>query len=147
MNSGGQLFCQVRKIWVNAAPEELVRQGVINYLTHQLGYLSGGIAVEVSLQQMPHLSLINARLPRRRADIVVFHQGSPLLLIECKAVKMTTKTIRQVLGYNWYLKAPFIAVVNAEETRFGWFDSTQNSFCFDPRIPHFQELLKNLDKI
>lgn len=144
MNEAENLFCAVRKILVRATPEEYVRQGIIQYLIQDLGYLKGGISVEVSLQQMPHLSSSDTKVPKRRADIVCYHQGWPLLLIECKAVNITEKTIRQLIGYNWYLKAPFIAVVNSKEVRFGYLDKNKNSFHFSQHIPAFRDLLNML---
>lgn len=34
----------------------------------------------------------------------------PLLLVECKAVRPSISAIAQLLGYNFFVKAPFTAV-------------------------------------
>lgn len=140
MTEASSIYCPVRKRWVVALPEELVRQKTIHLLINELGYPLSGIVVEKGLRQMPHLALSPLKLPSRRADVLCFNQGHPLLLIECKAVPIVPKMVRQLIGYNWYLQAPYIALINAEEVRFGWYDKAMNDFQFISRIPPFQEL-------
>jgi hypothetical protein len=134
------VYCPVRKRWVVALPEELVRQRTIHLLVDQLGYPLSSIVVEKSLRQMPHLALSPLKLPLRRADILCFRRNDPLLLIECKAVPIHSKMIRQLIGYNFYLKAPYIAIVNMEEVRFGWYDKESEDFKFIAYIPTFHSL-------
>lgn len=112
------LFCPLRKIWVASLPEERVRQVLIQEMIFRLGYPASNIAIEKSLDQLPHLQNKNA-LPRRRADLIVFakdihpqHLLYPLLLIECKAVPLRKPLLRQLLGYNKYIGAYFVAAVN-----------------------------------
>ncbi len=148
MNKTDQIFCPIRQIWVLAQPEECVRQSLIQQMTQQWGYPLGGLAVEKELHQMPHLSSSPLPLPKRRADLVFFAKGTPpydslypLLLIECKAVKLTSKVIRQVIGYNFYLQAYFIALANQKEVLLGWYDQSLQNFSFIPYIPSYQKLL------
>jgi sulfur carrier protein ThiS len=134
-----ELYCCIRKCSVKALPEEIVRQSILHHLINELGFPAGGIAVEKSLRQMPLQT--EKHPPLRRADIICFHRDLPLLLIECKAVPLNSKSVRQVIGYNWFLKAPFIALVNQTEIRFGWYNKTQNEYQFTAHIPPYSELI------
>ena len=56
---------------------------------------------------------------RRRFDLVVYDtQGTPLILIECKAptVKLEQKTFDQVSAYNLKVKAPYLSITNGIDT-------------------------------
>lgn len=119
--SDSLIFCRMRRRWVVASPEEKVRQALIQELTGQLGYPLENVVLEKSLAQLPHLRS-HAHLPQRRTDLIIFGKGLhadhslyPLLLIECKACPLTSKTLRQLIGYNYFVRAPFIAVVNAAQ--------------------------------
>lgn len=143
--------CLIRKESVAATPEEAIRQGVLHHLIHDLHFPASYIAVEKSLNQIPHLSLSDRDLPHRRADIICFgkgihpkHQLYPLLLIECKAVKLTPKVINQVSGYNVFLQACFIAAVNEDQVAFGWKGTTGYSFI--NYIPAYKELIDTAQK-
>lgn len=83
---------------------------------------------------MPHLALA-PQIPLRRADILCYRQGSPLLLVECKAIPLTSKVLQQVIAYNYYLKAPYVAVANEQELRTGWYDAEQGSYVFVDGLP------------
>lgn len=111
-----KLFDEIRKCWVIANPEEIVRQLWIKKMVYELGYPKELIAIEKELKTLPHLEGKN--IPDRRADIICFANKdhlSPLLLVECKAGPLTPKAIEQALGYNLYVQAPYIALVNEEE--------------------------------
>lgn len=145
------LYCPIRQEWVTAFPEEYVRQHLIQQMTEHLGFPLSCIAVEKALQQMPHLSGAKHHLPLRRADIICFSKGIhaqfdlyPLLLIECKAVPLTETVIRQVVGYNYYLHAYFIAIANQQEVRVGCIDARKNQYRFTSGLPHYQHLLNAL---
>ena len=146
----GKIFCLIRNQWVSSQPEEMVRQYWIQRMIEEWGYPKGVFALEKRLTQLPHLSLSPLKLPTRRADILVFAKGIhpqhdfyPLLLIECKAVALTQKTIRQAVGYNFYVQAPFIAVVNQTESRFGRYDKIKGMFHFESGMPSYESLLMN----
>ena len=146
----GKIYCEGRKTWVSCTPEEIVRQRLISELTTSLKFPINHIVLEKAVRQMPHLYLSNQRIPDRRVDIVCFAKGIhpkhdlyPLLIIECKAAKLTSKVISQVVGYNHFIKAPFIAVANATEIQFG-FNAGQNQYTFIPYIPSYQELILSL---
>lgn len=142
------LYCHIRKEWVNAQPEEYVRQNLIRLMIEELGYPASHLVLEKQLGQMPHLVRKDPSWPNRRADIICFAKGIhpvhslyPLLLVECKAIKLSPKVINQVAGYNYYLKSFFIAIANQEEIRTGWYDPLKNAFNFISRLPSYPELM------
>lgn len=142
------LYCPIRKSWVTALPEEIIRQTLIQQMTQQLDYPLGNIGVEVSLSQLPHIDP-GTQPPKRRADLIVFaknlhpnHSLYPLLLVECKAVPLTQKTVRQIVGYNHFVKAHFIAVINQTSCYLGWYSPEKKDFCFQEGLLSYEELLR-----
>lgn len=130
-----QLRCLNRKIWVAATPEEMVRQKWLEFLLER-GFPLSLISVEKEL---------NARsAPLRRSDILCYRKGEeglfPLLLIECKAVKLAKPALNQAIGYNHFIQAPFLAVANQEEIRFGW--RGEEGYQFVNFVPQYEELIK-----
>ena len=92
----------------------------------ELGYPKGLISVERGVGC-------------RRADIVCYtKEMSPLLLIECKAGPLNDAAIRQALGYNGKIKAPFVAIANANEAITFWFEGEKSVSV--PFLPVFKEL-------
>ena len=149
--SSDQIRCLLRKEWVAALPEEVVRQKLIYQMINQLGYPASNLVLEKSLKQIPHIAQQGVKLPLRRADILCFSSGIhpvydlyPLLLIECKAVKLTSKVISQVAGYNHYLQAYYICVANQDEIRTGWYDAAKQEYTFVDRLPSYLELKNTL---
>jgi hypothetical protein len=147
-----QIHCLIRKEWVAATPEEQVRQGILKYMISSLGYPKESLTVEKALDQMPHLSTQGLSIPDRRADIVCFAKGVhnthtlyPLLLIECKAVKLSQPVVLQVIGYNQYLKAHFVCLANKTEVRTGWFNPDLKHYQFVSTLPTYQQLLQSID--
>jgi hypothetical protein len=147
-----QLHCLIRKEWVAALPEEHVRQRLLRYMIDELQFPASLIAVEQPLRQLPHLSVTDSRrVPDRRADILCFAKSNnetliPLLLIECKAVKLSGSVINQVLGYNHFAGCRFIALVNQEEIRTGWYDVNKGEYDFIDFLPSYPSLLASLDQ-
>lgn len=147
-NDNKQIYCLIRKMWVLNTPEEMIRQKTLHYLIQSLGFPSSGILVEKELKSLPHLSLSEEIPAQRRADILCFTARGeglhPLLLIECKAVKITSKELRQVIGYNRLVKASFIALVNQKEEKLGWFDAQILDYKFIDYFPNYHELINSL---
>lgn len=150
MSKPNHLFCPIRRCWVASLPEEMVRQYWLHKMISELHYPLSGFAVEKELRLMPHLASSPQKLPSRRADIIFFSKGIhpnyplyPLLLIECKSVPLTPKVIRQIIGYNIYIQAPFVALVNQYEVRMNNFRTTPNTFQNQSFIPSYQELLQS----
>ncbi len=149
----GFLFCPLRKKAVAALPEERVRQSLIEKMHKELGYPLGTMVVERALHQLPHLRAV-CGLPKRRADLIVLAGGLhpsyplfPLLLVECKAVALTDKVLRQVVGYNRFAGAPFISIVNQTTTLFGWFDQKKADFTFQDTFDPYSSLFQKLSHI
>ena len=141
------LFCPLRNTWVAALPEEQVRQTLIQLMIQRLGYPLGTIALEKSLNHLPHLQSYPS-LPKRRADLIVLAKEIhpqyplyPLLLVECKAVPLTQATLRQIIGYNQFVKAPFIAAVNQTHTYFGWYHPECRDFLFQDKFFPYETLI------
>lgn len=108
-----EVFDDIRSCWVSATSEEIIRQLWLRKMVLELGYPKELIAVEKELKSFPHL--FHESVPDRRLDILCYHKNeilSPLLLIECKAIPLTSKALDQVLGYNTFIQAPVVAVVN-----------------------------------
>ena len=147
-----KIYCEGRKTFVVLTPEERVRQKLLSDLTITLKFPINHIVLEKAVRQMPHLSLVDSQsIPCRRVDIVCFAKGIhpvhdlyPLLIIECKAVKLTPRVITQVAGYNHYIKAPFIAIANQDEIKFGYREKDVKAYTFLDYIPSYQDLISNL---
>lgn len=107
----------------------------------KLGYPEHLLAVEKSLKELA--SGIHTQVPRRRVDIVCFSQGSmkPLLMIECKAEAFTSAALYQVIGYNRFVEASFIAIANGAQILTGWYDAQEKQYRFIETLPSYQELL------
>ena len=142
------LFCPIRKVWVSSLPEERVRQALIQEMTLRLGYPLENFVLEKSLNQLPHLKG-KAHLPKRRIDLIVFGKNLhsqyplyPLLLVECKSIPLTSKTLRQIVGYNQFAGAYFIAAVNQNSAYFGWYNSSRQDYCFQEGLLSYEHLLK-----
>ena len=141
------LFCLLRRTWVAALPEEQVRQALLQEMIHSLGYPPGYMVLEKGLDQLPHVKKNNSPL-KRRADLIVFgkdlhphHALYPLLLVECKAVSLTDKVLRQLVGYNQFVGAYFIAAVNQVESYLGYYHPIQKDFCFRKGILPYTTLI------
>jgi hypothetical protein len=153
-----QLFCYIRKRWIKATPEEKIRQFLIKQMVEKLQYPPNYFIMEKGLNQMPHLdkACLNS-LPFRRIDLIVLAKNLhpqyplyPLLLIECKAIKITQKAIRQVMGYNHFLGACFVAVINQVETHLysSRFEANlKGEHLQEPSFPDYPTLLQKAKAI
>jgi hypothetical protein len=145
-----QMFCPIRKAWVTALPEEKVRQRILSHMIKEKGFPSALIAVEQHLRYLPHLSHLDlSQVPNRRADIVCFAKGlkatlHPLLIVECKAIKLVPSVMNQVVGYNHFVQSYFIAIVNHEEIRTGWYDVAKKDYAFVNFLPSYSDLMQSV---
>lgn len=152
MSDSQTLFCSIRKEWVAALPEEIVRQRVLLHMVEEKGFPASLVAVEQSLRLLPHLSTIDRRrVPNRRADIICFTKDlktssglHPLLIVECKAIKLAPAIMNQIVGYNHFIGSCFIAIVNQEEMRTGWYDREKKDYSFVDFLPSYQELISSI---
>lgn len=100
-------------------PEEEVRQQLFRFMIDQLAYPPSLLLMEKGLNQLPHIK--RNYLPNKRFDLIAMganlhpeHPLFPLLMIECKADKITRAAKEQVLGYNYYVGAIFVGVASRE---------------------------------
>lgn len=133
-----EVFDPLRNVWVAATPEEVVRQTWIQRMIGELQFPRELMAVEKELRSLPHL----LDVPNRRIDLLAFMKTNetlkPLLLIECKEAELTEKALDQVMSYNLYVKAPYVAVVNQRQIRF------RSSVGELSRMPSYLELVEAL---
>lgn len=117
---------------LNLNPEEVVRQNYIKKLIDE-GFNKNLIITEKKISQLPHLALVNKKLlPNRRVDILCYAKDradlKPYLLVECKAVKLTEPMKRQIIGYNYYVKAPMLVLVSVDEELRAIYDTELNDY-------------------
>ncbi|RME13867.1 MAG: type I restriction enzyme HsdR N-terminal domain-containing protein [Bacteroidetes bacterium] len=96
----------VRRKWILLTPEELVRQHLIHYLTHEKKYPLEIIAVEREFQ------LFNVK---KRFDVAVLNKQRQFILIaECKApnIDLNEEVVHQILTYNLKLNAHCLVITN-----------------------------------
>ncbi len=132
------MICRIRKREVKATQEELVRQHVLNHLIDDLLYPPHLISVE---KELKHFS---EKAPKRRLDILVFTlldgELKPFLLVECKATPLSDDVERQVAGYNHFVGAPFVSIVNHEKV-LSWSLSGTNQVLLNEFPPYIIENL------
>ena len=107
-NKDGKVFIFdiIRKKYVALTPEEWVRQHMINFMIFHLNYPKSLITIETGLKY----NQLN-----KRSDVVVFgREGSPWLLVECKAPgqKIDDHVSFQAAVYNQKIRAPFLVMTN-----------------------------------
>lgn len=136
-----KVYDQQRKSWVAGAPEELVRQRLLSRLIGDLGFPKERIIVERSLQQF-----VAEKCPNRRIDVVCLAPASeagfvPLFVIECKKDHHSLEeAVQQLIGYNYFLKAPYLGVVSAERA-FHWHFNAQS---VTEGLPNYTDLLEKV---
>lgn len=107
-----KIFDPLRKKEVPATPEEIVRQGVIQWLHSQKNIPYPMMISECSFTY-------NKRV--YRADVLVRAKDlSPLLLVECKAphIKIDKNVIEQGIRYNRALNLKYLMFTNGKCTYF-----------------------------
>lgn len=102
-----EVFDTVRRRWVTLTPEEWVRQNTILRL-HQCGYPLEVMQVEGSIT-------VNGMT--RRCDIVVYRDGCPWMIVECKKyeIPLTQKVCDQACRYNTVLRVPYLMLTNGKQ--------------------------------
>lgn len=122
------IFCTIRKNWMVFTPEEWVRQHLILYLIQTLGYSASAIALEVPVNQTGM---------RKRADILVYKQAKPYIMIECKrpSVQITQQTFDQIARYNGVIGSEFLMVSNGLNHYYCKMDYENKCYQFLKEIP------------
>jgi hypothetical protein len=146
-----ELFDPIRKKWVLATPEEKVRQMLLQQMILELSYPRELLTIEKSLSEMPHLKGGgSSSAPLRRTDVLCFAKGIhpehslyPLLLIECKeCASLTEEAKQQVIGYNYFIKACFVAVAYPKGIQWGYYDSKVQNYSFFSSLPSYHRLMQ-----
>lgn len=107
-NEGEELYIydELRRKYLHLTPEEWVRQHFLHFLRDQKAVPGALIKQE---------AIISYNQMKKRADILVYgRNGSPLLLIECKASteNLDEDVFFQVITYNAALQVPVLGVTN-----------------------------------
>ncbi|HHV40520.1 MAG: type I restriction enzyme HsdR N-terminal domain-containing protein [Bacteroidales bacterium] len=135
MNSPSQIYCVVRKKWVDRTPEEEVRQHIIKYLNAACDIPLHLMVCEYPIKHLGH-----------RADLVVHNRnGLPFILAEFKApaVVLNNNVLEQIRRYNETLRAAYLLISNGITTLFWIFNKKTNRYEPMKNIPPFEELLNN----
>ena len=103
-----EVFDPVRRRWVALTSEEWVRQCTIQRLHGEGGY---------PLEVMQVEGTINLNGMTRRCDIVVYRDGQPWMIVECKKseVPLTQKVCDQACRYNTVLRVPCLLLTNGKQ--------------------------------
>jgi len=123
----------VRRDYFVATPEEEVRQWLIHYMRTHLGYPLACFAVEKQ---------ITYNQKRKRFDILIYKDGTPAFLVECKAphIEISQATLNQIGVYNLNLKVPYLLVSNGQKHICCKLRRSDNSFEFLNTIPSYDSL-------
>lgn len=107
MDGRQEVFDPVRRRWVALTPEEWVRQHTILRL-HAAGY-------PLELMQVEGAIALNGMT--RRCDIVVYNDGHPWMIVECKKceIPLTQKVCDQACRYNTVLRVPYLLLTNGRQ--------------------------------
>lgn len=148
-----RLFDPIRKKLVAATPEEILRQNLLKFMIDELKYPKSHLCVEKDLSALPHLKDKTAQLPIRRVDLLCFAKNIhkdfelyPLLIIECKATRLSKESIDQVIGYNHFVASYFIALANGKEIKTFWHDRKENKYIGVDFLPSYSQLIQAVKK-
>ncbi|WP_075343613.1 type I restriction enzyme HsdR N-terminal domain-containing protein [Tenacibaculum agarivorans] len=126
------IFDEIRKKYIVLTPEEWVRQHFVRFLIDEKKYPTSLIAIE------KQLTINNLK---KRSDILVFNSdGSPDIIVECKApkVKITQATFDQIARYNLKLEANYLIVTNGLQHYFCTLDHKNENYIFLKDIPSYK---------
>ncbi|WP_372751198.1 type I restriction enzyme HsdR N-terminal domain-containing protein [Labilibaculum sp.] len=128
------IFDSIRKKYVVLTPEEWVRQNFIQYLVTEKGFPASLIAVEKK---------VDVNLLPQRSDVILYGcNAQPIMIVECKSVKIkiTQNVFNQIARYNMKLRVPFLVVSNGLQHYCCQMDYENKSFAFLPEIPLYANI-------
>lgn len=117
----GDIYSHIRKKWLVAKPEEIVRQKFVCYIVNEYGYNLNQMAEELDFGSGQRGGA------QARADIAIYksakdkaEQNNPFIIVECKAdnIRIGTNDYLQGELYARMSNAPFFVTHNSNETRF-----------------------------
>ena len=126
------VYDPLRRRQVVLTPEEEVRQRVLYLLVERLKVPAGLLAVEYSVK-------VNGL--DKRADAVVFStEGSPLMIVECKAtsVMLTEAALEQAVRYHSVLRPKYLLLSNSTATY--CFKVEGQNLCPLDHLPDYAEM-------
>lgn len=101
-----EIYDSIRRKYVSLTPEEWVRQNFIRYLVDYKNFPASLMSIEKSLK-VNNLS--------KRTDIVQYNKvGNPIVIVECKAPKITINedTFSQAAMYNLEMQVDYLIMTN-----------------------------------
>lgn len=124
------IYDDIRKKYLSLTAEEWVRQNFIKYLISEKNVPASLVVIEKGLK----LNQLT-----KRADVLIYKDSSPMVLIECKApnVKISQDTFDQISRYNLTFKVPYLIVTNGMNHYCCQIDFENNSYVFLEEIPDF----------
>ena len=128
------IFDELRKKYLVCSPEEWVRQNLIKYLINEKNVPSSFISLEKE---------INLNELKRRYDALIHsHDGSPIMLVECKApgIKIKQEVFTQIAEYNIVFKVPYLFVSNGIQHYVCRIDIEERKIEFLRELPDYQNL-------
>lgn len=128
------IWDELRRKTVRLTPEEWVRQHIVHYLIHHLGYPPSLLMNEVGLKL--------GKTCKRIDSVLYDRQLRPQMLLEYKApeVALGDKVLRQALRYNMALKVPYLVLSNGLQHIAYCIDYEQQSYRLLTQIPQYSEL-------
>ena len=122
----------IRKKYLQLTPEEWVRQHFVHFLISH-SYPRTSIALEGGFYLHQKL---------QRTDILIYKNGQPTLLVECKApqVSISQQTFDQAARYNLHYKTPFVIITNGLQHYPVKVDYAARAYHFLKTIPTYHEI-------
>ncbi|MBM3195742.1 MAG: type I restriction enzyme HsdR N-terminal domain-containing protein [Chlamydiae bacterium] len=126
-------------------PEELIRFELMEKLTHHLHFPSHLLVKERAISQLPHISQefsLKKKPNNLRIDLLAYHWHGenlhPLVLFECKHLRPDERAFQQLIAYNQWIKAPFLAWVSKSYE--GLYRMTKNGLVYLGALKPFEDL-------
>ena len=132
------IFDIFRKKWLILTPEEWVRQQLLLYLHHGLGYPAQNIVLEKQIE-------INKM--KKRFDAIITGPGGRILMaIECKKpeVELNEKSFLQLAHYNSYINADYLLMSNGMRHIPCLINKAEARLEFIDHLPDFQEMINQV---
>ena len=126
-----QVLDPVRKKFIRATPEEIVRQLWIVYFLH---------VSKVNIKLISVERLFNIHGMMRRFDLVIFDPSThPVLLAEFKGpdIKIQQSAFDQIGHYNMQLQVPYSLISNGSQHYCFQIDHEKKGFLWQSELPLF----------
>ncbi len=109
-------------------PEEWVRQNTVQFLVQEKKYSKSAINTEL---------IVELNGMKKRADIIVFKQEKPFIIVECKSpsVAISQETFDQIARYNLQMDADFLMVSNGINHYYCQMDFENQRYLFLKELP------------